>query len=78
MTGLRAPSAVREPTAVRSTAPAGPRSDAGNQSTAAGGSGRPLSDVVRARMESAFGADFSDVRIRQDDAPSAVDALALT
>lgn len=78
MSALRATSALRDPSAVRSGGPRGLRPAAVDRPGAVAGAARPLSDVVRTRMETAFGADFSDVRIRQDDAPSAADALALT
>lgn len=39
---------------------------------------RPLPDAVRARMETAFGADFSAVRIRRDDAAAANGLAAFT
>ena len=40
--------------------------------------GRPLPDSVRHKMESAFGADFSDVRIHVGPQASAIGALAFT
>ena len=46
--------------------------------TAAPAAGRALPGAVRARMETAFGADFSDVRVREDDGTAALDAVAVT
>jgi hypothetical protein len=40
--------------------------------------GRPLPAGVRARMETAFGADFSEVTVREDGAAAAMDAAAFT
>ena len=40
--------------------------------------GRPLPDAVRARMEVAFGADFSDVTVREDHEAVRLDAAAFT
>lgn len=39
---------------------------------------RPLPQAVRARMEATFGADFSEVTLRQDGQAAAMDAVALT
>ncbi|MGZ4548557.1 MAG: eCIS core domain-containing protein [Blastococcus sp.] len=39
---------------------------------------RPLPDVVRTRMETAFGADFSDVTVREDAGVADQEAVALT
>lgn len=41
-----------------------------------GGSGAPLGDGVRSRMESAFNTDFSDVRVHTGSAASSMGALA--
>ena len=43
-----------------------------------GGGGRPLPDPVRRKMESAFGADFSDVRVHVGQQANAIGALAFT
>jgi len=43
-----------------------------------GGGGRPLPEAVRRNMESAFGSDFSDVRIHVGPQASAIGALAFT
>lgn len=40
--------------------------------------GRALPGAVRARMETAFGADFSDVRVHEDDRAAALGAAAYT
>jgi Domain of unknown function (DUF4157) len=40
--------------------------------------GRPLPGPVRARMEAAFGADFSGVTVREDGAAAGMDAAAFT
>lgn len=39
---------------------------------------RPLPSAVRSRMEAAFGTDFSEVRVREDDAAAAMHAAAFT
>jgi hypothetical protein len=57
-----------EPDATRPTASAGRSS----------GAERPLPQAVRARMEAAFGADFSGVTVREDGAAAAMDAVAFT
>lgn len=54
-------------TGVRPAEPADERSPA-----------RPLPQEVRARMESAFGADFSSVTVQEDEGPAAEGADALT
>jgi len=46
--------------------------------TAAPAAGRALPGAVRARMEAAFGADFSDVRVHEDDRAAALGAAAYT
>jgi uncharacterized protein DUF4157 len=45
---------------------------------AGSGSGEPLPEAVRARMERALGADFSNVRIHQDARAESLGALAYT
>lgn len=47
-------------------------------SPAPSGSGRPLPEDVQAKMEHAFGADFSTVRIHEGSAAQAMGALAYT
>ena len=44
----------------------------------AGGGGRPLPDGVRKKMESAFSADFTDVRVHVGSQAGAIGALAFT
>jgi hypothetical protein len=51
-----------------------PAASAGRSSAAE----RPLPHAVRARMEAAFGADFSGVTVREDGAAAAMDAVAFT
>lgn len=46
--------------------------------TGGGGGGRPLPDAVRAKMESYFAADLSDVRIHVGDQATKIGALAFT
>jgi hypothetical protein len=46
--------------------------------TAMPSAGRALPGAVRARMETAFGADFSDVTVREDGGNAALDAVAVT
>lgn len=70
MTGLlrRTASLRPQPGPVRAAPPARrPRQDP-----------RPLPDVVRARMETAFGADFSDVTVQEDAGVADQQAVALT
>jgi Domain of unknown function (DUF4157)/Novel toxin 16 len=43
-----------------------------------GGAGRPLDAAVRAKMEAAFGADFSAVRIHEGPEAASIGALAFT
>jgi hypothetical protein len=43
-----------------------------------GRAGRPVPDALRARMEAAFGADFSTVTVHEGEEPAAVGARALT
>lgn len=45
---------------------------------AGGGGGQPLPGALRAKMESSFGADFSAVRVHEDDKAGAVGARAYT
>jgi hypothetical protein len=54
--------------------PGRPAASTGSGSTAE----RPLPEAVRARMEPAFGADFSGVTVREDGAAAALDAVAFT
>ena len=71
MTTMRRPLARQDRSAPTTAAPAGERA---TRSAA----GRPLPGAVRARMETAFGADFSDVTVREDGATAALDAVAVT
>jgi hypothetical protein len=48
------------------------------QAGTAGPGGRPLPAPLRRKMESAFGADFSDVRVHQGPAAGSLSALAFT
>ena len=76
MTGrLRVPSSGRDQGRSRGRLPSGSQPDAGPRTVQGA---RPLPDAVRARMERAFGADFSSVVVRQDDTATAMEALAYT
>lgn len=55
-----------------------PSGDVGAMAPVATGGGEPLPAQAKATMERAFGADFSDVRIHQDSAASAMTAAAFT
>jgi hypothetical protein len=57
---------------------AGPSDDAAGATASDGAGGQPLPDDVRGKMEQAFGADFSGVRVRESDEAAAVGALAFT
>jgi hypothetical protein len=81
---LRAPTPRRPrtpgtvPTAARQHHPV-PAPDRPTASTGrAGTAERPLPEAVRARMEAAFGADFSRVTVREDTAVAELDAMAFT
>jgi hypothetical protein len=64
--------------AARAEAVRGLQRSRGNRWMEGMATGRPLPDVVRARMEGVFGADFSDVSLREDDEATALDAAAFT
>lgn len=51
---------------------------AAERQATSGPAGRPVPDALRARMEAAFGADFSAVTVHEGEEPAAVGALALT
>jgi hypothetical protein len=52
--------------------------EAGEEAAPASGGGRPLSGDVKAKMEGAFGADFSAVRVHEGPQAGAMGALAYT
>jgi hypothetical protein len=64
--------------AARAEAVRGLQRSRGNRWMEGMATGRPLPDVVRARMEGVFGVDFSDVSVREDDEATALDAAAFT
>jgi len=64
------------PQGMRGPAPAQPA--AGRSQTTPGRVGWPVPRGLRARMEAAFGADFSTVTVHEGEEPAAVGALALT
>jgi len=55
-----------------------PGTEDGASGASSTGSGRGLDEGVRAKMEHAFGTDFSAVRVHEGSAASAIGALAYT